>query len=61
MTSFILIVCGLAFGVICLGIGYLFGKKNKVIAQATSMVNEVTSKAEAVIDKTKEAVDVVKK
>ena len=50
MTSFILIVCGLAFGTICLGVGYLIGKKKKVIARAT-----------AVIDKAKEVIDTVKK
>ncbi len=40
MTIVILIVAGLIFGALCLGVGYLLGKKNKVIAQAKDLTGK---------------------
>ena len=48
MTGFILVIGGLAFGAICFGVGYLLGKKKKVIAQVTSVVGKASSLVDSV-------------
>ena len=53
MTIFILILCALVFGAICLGVGYLFGKKKKVIAQISAQVNKASSIASTVVEDVK--------
>lgn len=50
MTEFILIVCGLVLGAICLGVGYLLGKKNKVIAQGQAAISDLKDIAKNAVD-----------
>jgi len=60
MTEAILIVCGLIFGALCLGAGYVIGKKKKVIAQgqaALSDLKDIANKAvDQAADKAKEVI-----
>jgi hypothetical protein len=50
-TDIILVVLGLILGAICLGIGYLLGKKDKVKAQITGAINTAKDAVKTEVNK----------
>jgi preprotein translocase subunit SecG len=51
MTEFITIVCGLVFCAVCLGIGYLLGKKQKVQAQVEAVIGHAKEAVKTEVNK----------
>jgi hypothetical protein len=49
MTEAILIVSGLVLGAICLGVGYLLGKKKKVEDQVKAEIERIKAQGEAIL------------
>lgn len=46
MTDFYLVAGGLVLGAICLGVGYLLGKKKKVVSQVQAEIDRIKAQAE---------------
>jgi len=51
MTEFLLILGGLVLAAICLGVGYLLGKKKKVVAQIQGAIGKVAEDAKDITGK----------
>jgi len=51
MTEIILVICGLAFGAICLAVGYGLGKKKKIAEVVTDYANAASNKVKDVAGK----------
>ena len=49
ITETILIVSGLVFGAICLGIGYLLAKKAKVAKQVSDELDRIKAQTKSII------------